>query len=33
MLIGNREVTKVPIEKNYLQNMVYIEPIVTTQGN
>jgi hypothetical protein len=33
MLVGNREMTRVLIKNLPLQNMVYIEPIVTTQGN
>jgi hypothetical protein len=31
--IGNQEIFVVPIENYPLQNLVYIEPIVTTKGN
>ncbi len=33
MLVGNREMTRVLVKNLPLQNMIYIEPIVTTQGN
>jgi hypothetical protein len=33
MLVGHCETTRVLIKNLPLQNMVYIEPIATTQGN